>query len=86
MRTLDFDYALPPELIAERPLPERTASRMMVVHRDSGLIEHRSFRDLPDYILPGDLLVLNDTKVIPARFFSNDGSIELVEMPRAAGT
>ncbi len=78
MRTLDFDYALPPELIAERPLPERTASRMMVVHRDSGLIEHRSFRDLPDYILPGDLLVLNDTKVIPARFFSNDGSIELV--------
>ena len=78
MRTLDFDYPLPPELIAERPLPERTASRMMVVHRDSGLIEHRLFRDLPSFILPGDLLVLNDTKVIPSRFFSNDGSIELV--------
>ena len=78
MRTLDFDYPLPPELIAERPLPERTASRMMVVHRESGNIEHRHFRDLPDYIMPGDLLVLNDTKVVPARFFSNDGSIELV--------
>ena len=78
MRTLDFDYFLPPELIAERPLPERTASRMMVVHRESGNIEHRHFRDLPDYIMPGDLLVLNDTKVVPARFFSNDGGIELV--------
>ncbi len=78
MRTLDFDYTLPPELIAERPLPEREASRMMVVHRDSGLIEHRYFRELPSYIRPGDLLVLNDTKVVPARFFANDGSIELV--------
>lgn len=80
MRTLDFDYTLPPELIAERPLPEREASRMMVVHRDSGLIEHRYFRELPSYIRPGDLLVLNDTKVVPARFFANDGSIELVRV------
>ncbi len=80
MRTPDFDYPLPPELIADHPLPERTASRMMVVHRDSGLIEHRVFRDLPDFISPGDLLVLNDTKVVPARFFSDDGSIELVRV------
>ncbi len=80
MRTPDFDYPLPPELIADHPLPERTASRMMVVHRDTGLIEHRIFRDLPDFISPGDLLVLNDTKVVPARFFSDDGSIELVRV------
>ncbi len=78
MRTQDFDYELPQELIADRPLPERTASRMMVVHRANGLIEHRHFSDLPEYIREGDLLVLNDTKVVPARYFSNDGNIELV--------
>ncbi len=78
MRTVDFDYELPEELIADRPLPERAASRMLVVHRESGLIEHRHFSDLPEYVLPGDHFVLNDTKVIPARYFSNDGSIELV--------
>ena len=78
MRTQDFDYLLPEELIADRPLPDRSASRMMVVHRDTGLIEHRHFRDILDYVQPGDLFVLNDTKVIPARYFSNDGGIELV--------
>ena len=78
MRTQDFDYHLPEELIADRPLPDRAASRMMVVHRSSGIIEHRHFRDLPEYVQPGDHFVLNDTKVIPARYFSNDGSIELV--------
>ncbi len=78
MRTQDFDYELPQELIADRPLPERTASRMMVVHRTNGLIEHRHFSDLPEYIREGDLVVLNDTKVVPARYFSNDGDIELV--------
>ena len=78
MRTVDFDYPLPEELIADRPMPDRDASRMLVVHRDTGLIEHRSFRDLPEYVRPGDRFVMNDTKVIPARYFSNDGSIELV--------
>lgn len=78
MRTVDFDYPLPEELIASRPLPDRAASRMLVVHRDSGLIEHRHFADILDYVRPGDHFVLNDTKVIPARYFSNDGSIELV--------
>ena len=78
MRTQDFDYALPEELIADRPLPDRAGSRMMVVHRDSGLIEHRHFRDLQEYVQQGDHFVLNDTKVIPARYFSNDGGIELV--------
>lgn len=78
MRTIDFDYTLPEELIADRPLPERSASRMLVVHRDTGLIEHRHFSDLPEYVRPGDHFVLNDTRVVPARYFSNDGSIELV--------
>ena len=76
--TTDFDYSLPEELIAERPLPDRAASRMMVVHRTTGEIEHRHFSDLLEYVQPGDLFVLNDTRVVPARFFSNDGVIELV--------
>ncbi len=78
MRTIDFDYELPEELIADRPLPDRAASRMLVVHRDSGLIEHRHFSNLPEYVRAGDHFVLNNTKVIPARYFSNDGGIELV--------
>ncbi len=78
LKTTDFDYHLPDELIASRPLDDRASSRMMVIHRDSGKIEHRMFTDFPTYIQPNDLLVLNDTKVTPARFFSNDDSIELV--------
>ncbi|MBK1855127.1 tRNA preQ1(34) S-adenosylmethionine ribosyltransferase-isomerase QueA [Verrucomicrobiaceae bacterium 5K15] len=78
LRTTDFDYHLPDELIADRPLDDRAASRMMVIHRDSGKIEHRMFTDITEYLQPNDLLVLNDTKVTPARFFSNDGKIELV--------
>lgn len=80
--TKDFDYHLPEELIAARPLAERSASRMMVVHKDSGVIEHRMFRDFPEYLRPDDLLVLNDTKVIPARVFSNDGKTELLCLDR----
>lgn len=82
LRTKDFDYHLPDELIAARPLPERAASRMLVVHRESGRIEHRMFRDFPEYLKPDDLLVLNDTKVIPARVFSDDGGIELLCLDR----
>ena len=78
LKTTDFDYKLPEELIASRPLEDRSASRMMVIHRDTGLIEHRKFTDFSSYLQPEDLLVLNDTKVTPARFFSNDGKIELV--------
>ena len=78
MRTIDFDYHLPEELIADRPLPDRAASRMLVVHRDTGLIEHRHFSDILEYVQPGDHFVLNNTKVVPARYFSNDGAIELV--------
>lgn len=67
MLTSDFDYHLPPELIAQAPAPERDGSRLLVVERSSGRIEHRSFRDLPDYLRSGDLLVVNDTRVFPAR-------------------
>ena len=82
LRTSDFHYDLPEELIASRPLPERAASRMLVVHRNSGKIEHRMFRDFPEYLRPDDLLLLNDTKVIPARVFSDDGKIELLCLDR----
>jgi S-adenosylmethionine:tRNA ribosyltransferase-isomerase len=82
LRTRDFDYHLPEELIASRPLEDRAASRMLVVHRHSGTIEHRMFRDLPVYLRPGDLVVLNDTKVIPARVFSDDGRIEILCLDR----
>jgi S-adenosylmethionine:tRNA ribosyltransferase-isomerase len=78
LKTTDFDYTLPEELIASRPLEDRTASRMMVIHRDTGLIEHRRFIDFHSHLEPRDLLVLNDTKVTAARFFSNDGTIEIV--------
>lgn len=67
MNVSDFDYDLPERLIAQTPLAERTASRLLVLHRDSGRVEHRVFTDLADYLEPGDTLVLNDTRVLPAR-------------------
>lgn len=82
LRTKDFHYDLPPELIADRPLAERSASRMMVLHRDSGIIEHRMFRDFTAYLGVDDLCVFNDTKVIPARLFSDDGRTELLCLDR----
>ena len=67
MRASDFDYSLPPELIAQTPAPQRDQSRLLVLHRAQAKIEHRSFLDLPEYFSAGDLLVLNDSRVIPAR-------------------
>ncbi len=67
MRLEEFDYPLPQDLIAQRPLPERDASRMMVLDRKTGTFEDRQFRDLPRILQPGDLLVFNNTKVFPAR-------------------
>lgn len=67
MRTQDFDYNLPPELIAQEPAPARDQSRLMVVTRRTVAIEHRKFSDLPGYLRAGDVLVLNNSKVIPAR-------------------
>ncbi len=76
LRTADYDYTLPDELIARHPLARREDSRMMVLHRADQCIEHRMFRDFPTFLRPGDLVVLNDTRVIPARVFSDDGRIE----------
>lgn len=70
MKTSDFDYPLPPELIAQEPAARRDESRMMVLHRATRQWEHRRFSDLPDYLRAGDLLVLNNTRVIPARLFA----------------
>lgn len=67
MKLSDFDYCLPKELIAQEPLEERDSSRLMVVNRGDGAIHHKAFRDILGYLEPGDVLVLNDTKVIPAR-------------------
>jgi S-adenosylmethionine:tRNA ribosyltransferase-isomerase len=78
MRTSAFDYVLPPELIAQQPLPDRTASRMMVVNRATSEIRHDEFRRLGQYLHPRDLLVLNDTKVIPARIWSREPAVELL--------
>src|SRR5207253_5615966 len=62
-----FDYALPEHLIAQHPAAERDAAKLLVVRRTSRSIEHRTFRDLPELLAPGDLVVLNDTRVLPAR-------------------
>ena len=67
LKTSDFYYDLPERLIAQHPMEPRDAARMMVIHRDTGLREDRIFRDLPEYLRPGDVMVINQTKVIPAR-------------------
>lgn len=82
LRTSVFDYDLPPELIAQQPHEERTSARMLVVDRASGSLHHRTVRDLPDYLASGDVLVVNDTRVIPARIFGKKaetgGKVELL--------
>ena len=74
----DYDYSLPEALIAKRPLPQRDESRMMVLHREPQTIEHRLFRDLKTFLQPDDLLVLNDTRVLAARRFSDDHAVEFL--------
>lgn len=69
MDVKDFDYELPEELIAQDPLEDRSSSRLMVLDRETGDVEHRHFRDILDYLNPGDCLVINNTKVIPARLY-----------------
>lgn len=81
----DYDYELPPELIAQRPIEPRDAARLMVVDRATGEIHHRRFRDLPDLLAPGDLLVVNDTRVLPARLHGRrptGGQVELLLLRR----
>ena len=77
-RLTHYDYNLPRELIAQRPPARREDSRMMVLHRDAQTIEHRQFHELKKFLQPGDLLILNDTRVLPARRFSTDGTIEFL--------
>lgn len=69
MKTSDFYYDLPQELIAQTPVEPRNSSRLMILHKDSGELDHRIFKDLPEYLRPGDCLILNDTRVIPARIY-----------------
>jgi S-adenosylmethionine:tRNA ribosyltransferase-isomerase len=81
-RLADYYYELPAELIAARPLPRREDARMMVLHRLQQRIEHRRFLELPEFLGPDDLLVLNNTRVLPARRFSDDGAIEFLFLER----
>lgn len=69
MKTSDFFYNLPEELIAQTPVEPRNSSRLMILSRDSGAVEHKHFYNLPEFLKPGDCLVLNDTRVLPARMY-----------------
>ena len=71
MKLSQFEFELPEKLIAEYPAEQRDESRLMVVHRDSGKIEHKQFKDVIDYFEDGDVMVMNDTKVFPARMYGN---------------
>ena len=81
MKTSEFDFELPQELIAQHPLANRSQSRLLVLHRESGEIEHRHFFDIINYLKPGDVLVRNNTRVIPARLFgTKEGTGAHVEL------
>lgn len=84
----DFNYELPEELIAQDPLEDRSSSRLMVLHKETGEIEHKIFKDIIDYLNPGDCLVINDTKVIPARLMGvkedTGAAIEVLLLKRNA--
>ena len=86
MKTSDFDYELPQELIAQTPVEPRDSSRLLVYHRDTGAVEHKIFRDVIDYLNPGDVLVINQTRVIPARLYGvkegTGGAIEFLLLRR----
>ncbi|MDE7436179.1 MAG: tRNA preQ1(34) S-adenosylmethionine ribosyltransferase-isomerase QueA [Lachnospiraceae bacterium] len=86
MDVKDFDYELPQELIAQDPLEDRSSSRLMVLDRQTGAVTHKVFKDIADYLQPGDCLVINNTKVIPARLFGvrvgTEAKIELLLLHR----
>jgi len=85
MKTAEFDYHLPPDLIAQTPIEPRDAARLLCLDRFSGAIEHRHFIDLPDLLHPGDLLVANESRVIPARLFARKptgGAVEVLLLRR----
>ena len=82
MKRQDFYFDLPEELIAQDPLEDRSSSRLLILDKESGNVEHHVFKDIMDYLEPGDCLVLNDTKVIPARLIGSkvgtDAKIEIL--------
>jgi S-adenosylmethionine:tRNA ribosyltransferase-isomerase len=86
MLTSDLDYELPPELIAQTPIEPRDASRLLIVRRDTGELTHRIFRDIGEYLRPGDLLVANESRVIPARLRARKartgGAVEILLLRR----
>ncbi|MBO9598426.1 MAG: tRNA preQ1(34) S-adenosylmethionine ribosyltransferase-isomerase QueA [Cohnella sp.] len=89
MNVSDYDFELPESLIAQTPLADRTASRLLVLHKDSGRTEHGTFTDLAKFLKPGDTLVLNDTRVLPARLFGvkaeTGAKVELLLLKRLDG-
>lgn len=81
LKTHDFYYDLPPELIAQTPLAQRDSSRLLVLNKDTGAVEHRLFHDILDYLQPGDCLVLNNSRVLPARLLgqrATGGAVEVL--------
>lgn len=86
MKTSDFYFDLPQELIAQDPLEDRSSSRLLVMDKETGEIEHHTFREITNYLHPGDCLVINDTKVIPARLYGSkigtDAKIEVLLLKR----
>ncbi|MBN2003014.1 MAG: tRNA preQ1(34) S-adenosylmethionine ribosyltransferase-isomerase QueA [Anaerolineae bacterium] len=89
MKTEELNYDLPEELIAQTPLEPRDSSRLLVLHRETGALEHRAFRDIGEYLRPGDLLVANESRVMPARLFAHKepggGKIEVLLLRRIEG-
>ena len=86
MKTSDFNYDLPQELIAQDPLSDRSGSKLMLLDKKTGAVSHHIFREITDYLRPGDCLVLNNTKVIPARLYGNreetGGAVEVLLLKR----
>lgn len=89
MKKKDFDFYLPEELIAQDPLEDRSSSRLLLLDKETGMLEHKIFKDIIDYIEPGDCLVLNNTKVIPARLIGvkeeTGAQVELLLLKRREG-
>src|SRR4030042_6407119 len=86
MKTSDFDYTLPPELIAQTPIEPRDHSRLLVLDRKAGSIEHRRFFEITDYLHEGDVMVFNDSRVLPARLkgkrLESGGAVEILLLRR----
>lgn len=86
MNVKDFDFELPQELIAQDPLEDRSGSKLLILDKDTGKTEHRIFRDIVSYLNPGDCLVINNTKVIPARLYGvkegTEAHIEILLLKR----